>query len=77
MARAPADEGPLVLVVEDEALFAKVVHRYLRRAGYRCLVCATLADAASQLAATPPDLILLDMRLPDGTGLDFLGVCRT
>jgi len=71
-----AGEHPLVLVIEDEALFAKAVHKCLLKAGYRCLVCATLADAARQLAAAAPDLILLDMRLPDGTGLDFLAELR-
>ncbi|MGR9091885.1 MAG: sigma-54-dependent transcriptional regulator [Gammaproteobacteria bacterium] len=54
-----------VLVVEDEVIFAKAVARRLARDGYECDAVASLADA-------PPDLLLLDMRLPDGSGLDFL-----
>ena len=61
-----------VLVVDDEVLFAKAVMRHLEKAGYRCAHAATLAAAEAQLAAAPADLVLLDMRLPDGAGLDFL-----
>lgn len=61
-----------VLVVDDETLFAKAVTRHLEKAGYRCAHAGTLAAADAALAAQPVDLILLDMRLPDGSGLDFL-----
>ena len=61
-----------VLVVDDEVLFAKAVSRHLEKAGYRCAHASTLALADAQLAQGEPDLILLDMRLPDGSGLDYL-----
>ncbi|MEE8261084.1 MAG: sigma-54 dependent transcriptional regulator [Gammaproteobacteria bacterium] len=61
-----------VLVVEDEAVFAKAVCKQLERAGYQCAVAATLDAARSKFQEITPDLILLDMRLPDGSGLDFL-----
>ena len=61
-----------VLVVDDEALFAKAVVRHLEKAGYRCAHAGTLAAAAAQIEQLPPDLVLLDMRLPDGSGLDYL-----
>lgn len=61
-----------VLVVDDEALFAKAVVRHLEKAGYRCAHVGTLAAAEAQLNEQPTDLLLLDMRLPDGSGLEFL-----
>ncbi len=61
-----------VLVVDDEVLFAKAVVRHLDKAGYRCAQVGTLAAADEQLNEQATDLVLLDMRLPDGSGLDFL-----
>ena len=61
-----------VLVVEDEVIFAKAVARRLSRDGYECDVVASLADAETAIKQSTPDLLLLDMRLPDGAGLDFL-----
>jgi two-component system response regulator AtoC len=61
-----------VLVVEDEALFARAVARRLEKAGYACRVAGRLDEAEAALRAESADLLLLDMRLPDGSGLDFL-----
>ena len=65
-----------LLVVDDEAVFARAVAIRMRRAGYHCEVAGTLAAANASLMATRPDLVLLDMRLPDGSGLDFLAALR-
>jgi two-component system, NtrC family, response regulator AtoC len=61
-----------VLIVEDEALFARSVARRLEKAGYVCRVEGRLAAAEAALREEGADLLLLDMRLPDGSGLDFL-----
>lgn len=61
-----------VLVVEDETLFARAVARRLEKAGYACRTVGRLADAEDALREDGADLMLLDMRLPDGSGLDFL-----
>ncbi len=61
-----------VLVVEDETLFARAVARRLEKAGYACRTAGRLADAEAALREDGADLMLLDMRLPDGSGLDFL-----
>lgn len=61
-----------VLIVEDEALFARAVTRRLEKAGYSCQTAGRLADAEAALREDGADLVLLDMRLPDGSGLDFL-----
>ncbi|MBP3059908.1 response regulator [Pseudomonas chengduensis] len=83
MPRAPApfaddrehlDErgGRRVLVVEDEVRFARILFDLAHELGYACLV-ATCADEGLELARQyRPDAILLDMRLPDGSGLGVL-----
>jgi len=65
-----------VLVVDDEAVFARAVRKRLQRAGMECEVAGTLAAAEAALDRGQPDLVLLDMRLPDGSGLDFLARLR-
>ena len=61
-----------VLLVEDEALFARAVTKRLQQAGYDCERAETLADGRALARQYQPDLALLDMRLPDGNGLDLL-----
>jgi len=74
---AAPDISRRVLVIDDELLFAKAIVRRLVRAEYVCEHAPTLAAARSACAAIEPDLILLDLRLPDGSGLDFLRELRT
>lgn len=61
-----------ILLVEDEALFARAVVKHLRHAGYECEHAETLAAGRAIARQFMPDLALLDMRLPDGNGLDLL-----
>ncbi|MDG9923529.1 MULTISPECIES: response regulator [unclassified Pseudomonas] len=64
--------GRCVLVVEDEARFARILFDLAKELGYACLV-APGADEGLELARQyRPDAILLDMRLPDGSGLGVL-----
>ncbi|VXD04423.1 Two-component system sensor histidine kinase/response regulator [Pseudomonas sp. 8Z] len=64
--------GRCVLVVEDETRFARILFDLAHELGYACLV-ATSANEALELARQHrPDAILLDMRLPDGSGLAVL-----
>ncbi len=65
-----------ILIVEDEGMFAKAVNRHLSKQGYDCQIADTLAQASAHLASRRPDLILLDMRLPDGNGMDLLEALR-
>ncbi|WP_437880112.1 response regulator [Pseudomonas sp. LRF_L74] len=65
-------EGRRVLVIEDEPQFARILFDLAHELGYLCLV-AHSADEGLRLAqAHVPDAILLDMRLPDGSGLAVL-----
>ena len=65
-----------VLIVEDEIVFAKAVKKQLQRAGYKSEIAGDLSVASEKFEALSPDLVLLDMRLPDGSGLDFLEVIK-
>ena len=72
----PERAGATVLVVDDEEVFAHAVGKKLGRNGVDSMLAADLAEARSALAGRRPDLVLLDMRLPDGSGLDFLRELR-
>lgn len=61
-----------ILVIEDEALFARAVVKHLKKAGFDCESAESLADARALAKQFQPDLVLLDMRLPDGNGLDLI-----
>src|SRR5690606_18355629 len=62
-----------IIVVEDDADFALVTTETLRFAGHEVAI-ATTVDAAQQLVErTIPDLAVIDIVLPDGSGLDL---CR-
>ncbi|HYN54777.1 MAG TPA: sigma-54 dependent transcriptional regulator [Methylotenera sp.] len=63
---------PILLIVEDEVLFARAVMRRLQKAGYQCEHVETVQDALGVVKQFVPDIVLLDMRLPDGNGLDLL-----
>jgi PAS domain S-box-containing protein len=67
-------ETPYILLVEDEPAHAELVQRAFElRADPARLVCAgSLAEARDCLAATPPQLIIADWRLPDGESLELL-----
>lgn len=65
-----------VLLIEDESLFAKSVLRRLEREGHKGRIKDTINSAKESLQQDQPDLILLDVRLPDGNGLDLLRELR-
>src|SRR5256714_14369876 len=66
-------KGQSVLVVEDEHSIASFVSLYLKNAGYRVRTAANGRDALAQVAAEQPDLIVLDLMLPD---IDGIEVCK-
>lgn len=62
-----------VLVVEDDPLFQGLVRGWLEADGaYRVSVAGTAAEAREQAARDAPDLVLLDLNLPDSRGMDTL-----
>ncbi len=72
MARPQATSGR-ILVVEDEESISGPFAEALRRAGFEALVTGTAAGALELAADAEPDLVMLDLALPDGDGRD---VCR-
>lgn len=61
-----------ILVVEDETLLGRQLDRALTGAGHDVTVATSGTEALEGLAAIEPDLVLLDLRLPDQSGLDVL-----
>ncbi|HEY0212722.1 MAG TPA: response regulator [Paenirhodobacter sp.] len=61
-----------LLAIEDEPDLAEAIGAYLRGAGHAVDLVLRLEDADAALRSTDYDLILLDLHLPDGDGLDFL-----
>ncbi|MTI63651.1 sigma-54 dependent transcriptional regulator [Methylophaga sp.] len=66
-----------VLLIEDETLFAKSVLRRLEREGHRATIQDSIAGGRDALMNDLPDILLLDVRLPDGNGLDLLREIRS
>jgi len=61
-----------ILVVDDELIIRKSIEEILRADRYSVCTVGTLADAEKQLSRNTFDLILLDVKLPDGEGTDLL-----
>jgi DNA-binding response OmpR family regulator len=63
-----------VLVVEDDPDIAQLVAHYLEKAGFTAEITASGRDALTSIAARPPDVVVLDLMLPQVDGLE---ICRT
>jgi DNA-binding NtrC family response regulator len=64
------------LLIEDESLFAKSVKRRLEREGHQAKIAENISSGKKLLQSESPDILLLDVRLPDGNGLDLLAEIR-
>jgi len=65
-----------ILVVEDDPDIAALVNRYLDKAGFISELAASGHDALTAIATRPPDLIVLDLMLPQVDGLEVCRVIR-
>lgn len=63
----------VVLIVEDEPSYVDALSIGLVGEGFVVAAASTIADARTQFVAVKPDILLLDVMLPDGSGVDF---CR-
>jgi two-component system phosphate regulon response regulator PhoB len=63
-----------VLIIEDEPDVARLVEFNLRGAGFEVERAETAADGLAKLRAAPPDVVVLDLMLPDQSGYE---VCKT
>lgn len=60
-----------VLVVEDAPEYAQLITAALRADEHTVAAASTLVAAREQLRSAPPDVVILDLTLPDGDGLDL------
>lgn len=66
-----------ILVVEDEPDLVRLLEFNLTQAGYEVRAVQRASDALKAVQADPPDLVLLDLMLPDGSGTDVCRVIKT
>ena len=66
-----------ILIVEDDKDIADLVGRYLERAGFAVEITASGRDALKILAERPPDLLVLDLMLPQVDGIEICRAART
>jgi len=61
----------VILLVEDDHEIMKVNEEMFKREGYRVACALTLADARRFMSESYPEVVVIDIKLPDGSGLDF------
>jgi len=71
-----AESGQLILVVEDEDSLADSVRYNLEREGYRVAVAVDGREALERFRKEPPELVILDLMLPEVSGLDLCRAIR-
>ncbi|OAQ21691.1 response regulator transcription factor [Thermosulfurimonas dismutans] len=67
---------PRVLIVEDEPDVAEIEKHVFEREGFDTEIVQTAAEAYQRLSTHPPDLLILDLMLPDQDGLEILKFLR-
>ena len=70
-APAPSDDRPLAMVVDDSITVRRVMERFLERNGLRVVTAKDGLDAISVLQGAKPDIILLDIEMPNMDGYEF------
>jgi two-component system, OmpR family, response regulator RegX3 len=68
-----SSQRPTILLVEDERAITEPLAEALEREGFETTIADTASQAMEKASGSEPDLVLLDIGLPDGSGLD---VCR-
>ena len=63
--------GNKILIVEDDPDTARAMAALIAMEKFTVATAHTLRDAKRQLALQPPDIVLLDLELPDGSGMDL------
>lgn len=66
----------LILIVEDDPAISKMLHYTLTQDGYKCMVSENLKNALRIFQTHNPEIILLDLGLPDGDGKSLIKAVR-
>ena len=66
-----------LLVIDDELALCQMLSEFFSERGFRVHTAMTIQDGIAQLAKHRPDVLLLDLKLPDGSGLDILSSLKT
>lgn len=66
-----------ILIVDDEQSLLHALHLQLSRAGHECCCAETLASANNILQELDPELAIIDIKLPDGNGIDLIRQVRS
>ena len=69
--------APQVLVVDDDLEIRMLLARYMLKQGFRVQLASEWAEVRERIAANQIDVIVLDVMLPDGSGLDLCRDLRT
>lgn len=77
MTETTSESGPLVLLVDDEPDQVEMYQLSLEQAGFRVVVAYNGSDATGRARDSHPDIVVLDVRLPDLSGWDVCGVLKT
>lgn len=64
--------NPRALIVDDDLGFLAGLAELVKREGFAVVTASSLKEARDEIATSTPDILLVDLRLPDGTGLDLL-----
>ena len=70
--RRKAATRPRALIVDDDPGFVLGLAELVRREGFVVAIAGSLKQARQEIASRLPDIVLVDLRLPDGNGLDLL-----
>ncbi len=61
-----------IFILEDEQSVNRGISFSLDKAGHQTCACYTMQEAKERLLQFKPDLVICDINLPDGSGLDFI-----
>ncbi len=66
------NNGRVILIVEDDEVFARILRDLVNELDFQCIVCTTAEDALIAAKQYMPNAVLLDVGLPDNSGLSVL-----
>jgi len=76
MAPPPAAPKSHLLIVDDDPEARSTIREYFQELGYQCLTAASGMEALHKIRESLPDVVLLDLNMPELDGMDFLRVVR-